>query len=100
MNTNGKDPLDLVFMSLADSTRREIVHMLSMGEKTMSELTEPFPISMAAISKHVKVLERAGLVKRRIQGRCHYLMLVPERLVGALDWISVYDISGSDAWMS
>jgi len=84
------DPLDQVFMSLADGTRREIVQMLSKGEKTMSQLSEPFSMSMAAVSKHVKVLEKAGLLKRRVEGRTHFLTLVPEQLTGALDWISVY----------
>lgn len=84
------DPLDKIFMALADATRRKLVHMLSQGEKTMTELTEPFSMSMAAISKHIKVLEKATIVKRRIEGRTHYLMLVPEQLTGALDWISVY----------
>lgn len=90
MTTTKSDPLDQVFMALADGTRREIVQMLSKGEKTMSQLSEPFAMSMAAVSKHVKVLEKSGLLKRRIEGRTHYLMLVPEQLTGALDWISVY----------
>ena len=90
MTTKDSDPLDKVFMALADATRRKLVHMLSQGEKTMTELTAPFTMSMAAISKHIKVLEKASIVKRRIEGRTHYLMLVPEQLTGALDWISVY----------
>ena len=90
MTATKSDPLDQVFMSLADGTRREIVQMLSKGEKTMSQLSEPFSMSMAAVSKHVKVLEKAGLLKRRVEGRTHFLTLVPEQLTGALDWISVY----------
>ena len=90
LTTKDSDPLDRVFMALADATRRKLVHMLSQGEKTMTELTAPFSMSMAAISKHIKVLEKASIVKRRIEGRTHYLMLVPEQLTGALDWISVY----------
>ncbi len=90
LTTNKIDPLDRIFMALADATRRQIVHILSKGEKNITELTEPFPISMAAISKHIKVLEKAGVIKRRVEGRTHYLMLVPEQLTGALDWISVY----------
>ena len=90
LTTKDSDPLDRVFMALADATRRKLVHMLSQGEKTMTELTAPFTMSMAAISKHIKVLEKASIVKRRIEGRTHYLMLVPEQLTGALDWISVY----------
>ena len=90
LTTEEIDPLDKIFMALADATRRKIVHLLSSGEKTITELTAPFSISMAAISKHIKVLEKAGIVKRRVEGRTHFLMLVPEKLTGALDWISVY----------
>lgn len=84
------DPLDQVFMALADQTRRSLVHRLAQGEMTMSQLAEGFDMSLAAISKHVKVLEVAKLVKRRKEGRIHYIQLVPEQLTGALDWISVY----------
>ncbi|MCW9035780.1 MAG: metalloregulator ArsR/SmtB family transcription factor [Rhodospirillales bacterium] len=90
MNSPKKDPLDQVFMALADGSRREIVRLLAQGEKTVSELSAPFAMSLAAISKHIKMLERAGLVKRRIEGRTHYVQLVPEQLTGALDWISIY----------
>jgi DNA-binding transcriptional ArsR family regulator len=90
LTTKNTEFLDKIFMALADGTRREIVHLLSSGEKTITELTSPFDMSMAAISKHVKVLEKAGIVKRRIAGRTHFLMLVPEQLTGALDWISIY----------
>ena len=58
VTTVKSDPLDQVFMSLADGTRREIVQMLSKGEKTISQLSELFAMSMAAVSKHVKVLEQ------------------------------------------
>ena len=77
-------------MALADETRRELVHMLARGERTVSELNAPFDMSLAAISKHIKVLERAGLITRRKEGRTHYLTLRPEQLAGALDWISIY----------
>ena len=90
MTTEHADRLDKIFMALADATRREIVHLLSKGEKTITQLTAPFSMSMAAVSKHIKVLDKAGIVKRRVEGRTHFLMLVPEQLTGALDWISVY----------
>jgi DNA-binding transcriptional ArsR family regulator len=77
-------------MALADATRRELIFMLRQGEKTVSQLAELFTISMAAISKHVKVLENAGIVKRRIKGRIHFLTLIPEQLTCGLDWIMVY----------
>ncbi len=83
-------PLDKVFMALADQTRRDIVHRLADNEYTMTELSSGFDISLAAVSKHVKVLENAKLIKRRITGRTHHLSLVPEQLTDALDWISIY----------
>ena len=84
------DPLDLVFMALGDATRRQMVHMLAKGEMRVTELAEPFAMSLNAVSKHIKVLENANLVKRRVEGRVHYLTLIPEQLTGALDWISIY----------
>lgn len=82
--------LDQVFMALADRTRRALVHDLARGEKTVSQLAEPFDMSLAAVSKHLKVLEAAGLVGRRVDGRTHHLTLRPEALTGALDWIAIY----------
>ena len=67
--------LDRVFMALADSTRRRIVHMLANADLTVSELAEPFSMSLAAVSKHIKVLERAGLVTRRTEWREHIIEL-------------------------
>ena len=84
------DPLDQVFMALADSTRRRMVHMLAERACSVSELAAPFDMSLAAVSKHLKVLEQAGLVQRTIQGRVHACTLRPESLTGALDWISIY----------
>lgn len=84
------DKLDKVFMALADQTRRDLVHFLAAGEKTVSELAEPFEMSLAAVSKHLKVLEKAGLLRRRVEGRIHYCSLIPESLTGALDWITIY----------
>ena len=85
-----EDPLAPVFLALADSTRRKLVHLLAERERTVGELAAPFDISLAAISKHLQVLERAGLVERRVDGRTHYCSLKPEALAGALDWISIY----------
>jgi DNA-binding transcriptional ArsR family regulator len=84
------DKLDRVFMALADSTRRQLVRMLAEQDRTVGELAEPFQMSLAAISKHIKVLESAGIVARRIDGRVHTLTLRPEALSGALDWIMIY----------
>lgn len=82
--------LNKVFMALADETRRHIIHQLTSGEKSVSELTGCFNMSMAAVSKHIKVLEEAHLIGRRKDGRTHYLHLQPEYLTQALDWISLY----------
>lgn len=82
--------LDQVFHALADPTRRAIIGALSGGPKTVGELSRPFQISLPAVSKHVKVLERAGLVTRRVRGREHHCRLNPESLVSAHDWLSFY----------
>ena len=75
-----QDNLDQVFMALADPTRRQIVRMLSEQDRTVGELAGPFPVSLAAISKHIKVLEAAGIVTRQVDGRVHTLALHPEAL--------------------
>ena len=82
--------LDRVFSALSDSTRRRLVHQLAGRECTVSELAAPFDMSLAAVSKHLAILERAGLVRRRKNGRTHYCSLRPESLAGGLDWIAVY----------
>jgi DNA-binding transcriptional ArsR family regulator len=84
------DQLTTTFAALADPTRRAILARLAQGEATVSELAEPFPISVQAISKHLKVLERAGLITR---GRSAQLR--PSRLDGAplkqaADWLENY----------
>ena len=84
------EALDTVFMALADGTRRELVRMLAQRSHTMNELAEPFEMSLAAVSKHVKVLEKAGIVGRRIEGRIHHISLEATPLAHALDWISIY----------
>ena len=67
--------LNEIFHALADPTRREIIHMMAQKERTVSELAEPFDMSLAAISKHIKVLERANLVERSVTGRTHICSL-------------------------
>ncbi|WP_231489558.1 ArsR/SmtB family transcription factor [Billgrantia saliphila] len=83
--------LDRIFHALADPTRRALLQRLTAGECKVGELAEPFDISLAAVSKHVRVLEQAGLVKRRIEGRAHYCRLQPEPLVEAERWLSFYE---------
>ena len=88
--TSHEQQLDKVFMALADASRRRLVQRLAQGECRVGDLAAPFDISLAAVSKHIKVLEGAGLVRRRVAGREHYCALVPEHLGGALDWITIY----------
>ena len=68
---NNEEQLDHIFHALADPTRREMVRMIAAQEMTVSELAEPFDMSLAAASKHIKVLERSGLLDRSIQGRTY-----------------------------
>lgn len=77
-------------MALADGSRRKIVHLLTSGEMPVSDIAAKFDISLQAVSKHIKMLEKAKVVQRRVEGRMHFLSLVPEQLAGALDWISIY----------
>jgi DNA-binding transcriptional ArsR family regulator len=79
--------LDLTLAALADSTRRAIVRRLSEGEARVTELARPFAMSLNAVSKHIQILERAGLVRRRRSGREHLLSLDPKPLDEAAAWI-------------
>ena len=84
------DPLSAVFSALADPTRRAILARLALGESTVSELAEPFDMSLPAVSKHLKVLEGAGLLARARQGRVHRCQLDGRALAEAADWIEHY----------
>jgi DNA-binding transcriptional ArsR family regulator len=79
--------LDQTLMALADPTRRAILDRLSEGESRVTELAQPFAISLNSVSKHIRVLERAHLVRRRRAGREHLLSLNPEPLDEAVAWI-------------
>ena len=83
--------LDSVFHALADPTRRAMLRSLAQGEHTVTELAEPFRMSLAAASKHVKTLERAGLVRRTVQGRTHVCRLDPGPLAEAHGWLRFYE---------
>jgi DNA-binding transcriptional ArsR family regulator len=83
--------LDTVFHALTDGTRRQMLRSLAARERTVSELAQPFDMSLAAASKHIKVLERAGLVRRSVQGRTHYVRLDPRPLASAQEWLSFYE---------
>ena len=81
------DQLDLTFSALADPTRRAILARLAEGETTVNELAEPFAVSLPAISRHLKVLERAGLIERGRDGQARPSRLRAERLDEAAGWI-------------
>jgi DNA-binding transcriptional ArsR family regulator len=86
MTVMALDRFDVVFAALADPTRRSIVRRLADGEATVLELAEPFPISLPAISRHLKVLERAGLISRGRDGQRRPCRLRPEPLIEIAAW--------------
>src|SRR5437879_1759005 len=90
MVNNESHSLDLVFHSLADPTRREILKMLTRKQYTVGELAEPFRMSLPAVSKHIKVLEEAGLLTRARDGRIHHCTMNGEPLKKAKDLIQYY----------
>ena len=83
--------LDTVFHALGDGTRRRMLRDLAAGERTVGQLAEPFSISLAAASKHIKVLESAGMIRREVRGRTHLCRLDPGPLAGAHAWLNFYE---------
>jgi DNA-binding transcriptional ArsR family regulator len=83
--------LDTVFHALGDRTRRRMLRALSEGERTVGELAEPFAMSLAAASKHIKALENAGLIRREVRGRTHFCRLEPGPLASAHEWLRFYE---------
>jgi DNA-binding transcriptional ArsR family regulator len=83
--------LDQVFHALGDATRRRMLMDLSAGERTVGQLAAPFSMSLAAASKHIKTLEKAGLVRREVRWRTHVCQLVPGPLATAHDWLGFYE---------
>lgn len=79
--------LDATLSALADPTRRAIVSRLAAGEARVTEVAAPFAISLNSVSKHIRMLERAGLVRRRVAGRDHFLTLTPAPLGEVTDWV-------------
>ena len=86
--------LDLLFSAVADSTRRSMLDRLRAGPLTVTELARPCDMSLNAVSKHVKTLERAGLIRRTIRGREHSCELETARFGEAAGWMSYY----TDFW--
>jgi DNA-binding transcriptional ArsR family regulator len=84
------DQLSTTFAALADPTRRAILARLAQGEATVNELAEPFPITLQAVSKHLKVLERAGLVVRDRRAQLRPSRLQGDALKEAADWLAGY----------
>ncbi len=82
--------LDRIFAALSDPTRRAILERLARGEATVTELAEPFEMSLPAVSKHLRVLESAGLIVRQREGREHHLRLAAASLKNAADWLADY----------
>lgn len=82
------DALDETLTALADPTRRAILARLAQGEARVTELAQPFEISLNSVSKHIRMLERARLVRRRVVGRDHYLSFDPAPLDAAQAWIT------------
>jgi len=83
--------MNSVFHALGDATRRQMLRDLAAGERTVSELAQPFAMSLAAASKHIKVLEGAGLIRREVKGRTHVCRLEPGPLASAHEWLGFYE---------
>ena len=83
--------LNIVFHALSDETRRAMLRELAEGERTVSDLAKPHPMSLAAASKHIKVLEKAGLVRREIRWRTHLCRLEAMPLKQAVDELGFYE---------
>lgn len=88
--------LNLTFNALADPTRRAIISELAKNDSTVVELAKPFDMSLPGVSKHLKVLEKAGLLEREINGRVHKCTFNPKPLKDALLWVETY----RDFWES
>ena len=90
MTTTKDDRLDAAFAALADPTRRAILSRLARGDATVGDLAAPFAMSLPGISKHLKVLERSGLISRGRDAQFRPCHLEPEALDGTLDWIATH----------
>lgn len=82
--------LDRTFAALADPTRRRILADLATGDRCVTRLAKPYAMSLPAISKHLRVLEKAGLLRRRRYGRVHQMRLEAEPLKHAAEWVEKY----------
>jgi DNA-binding transcriptional ArsR family regulator len=87
---SAEGPLDLTYAALASPTRRAILEMLRGEQARVTDVARAFPASLATVSKHIQVLEHAGLVRREVRGRDHYLRAEPASLDEARQWIADY----------
>ena len=83
--------LSHIFHALSDATRRRMLLELASGQRTVGQLAQPFSMSLAAASKHIKALEHAGLIRREVRGRTHVCRLEPGPLATAHKWLSFYE---------
>ena len=88
---HSEQQLDRVFQALSDSTRRSILRSLTKGERSVSKIAEPFELTFAAVSKHLKVLEAAELIDRRKLGSFQMIKLNPKNLKTADQWLRFYE---------
>lgn len=88
--------LDDTLIALADNTRRSILQRLSGGRARVTDVAAPFHISLNSVSKHIRILERAGLVRREVSGRDHYLSLDPRPLNELTEWL----VKSRDFWIA
>ena len=100
------DTLNRVFAALSDPTRRAILHRLCLGPASVTELAAPVDMSLNAVSKHLKALERAGLIRREVDGRVHHLFLDAGPLEEAERWVNHYrqfwehQLDSLEAWLA
>ncbi len=90
MITSQSQTLDRVFLALGHPVRRQILMRVAQGAATVTDIAEPFAMSLNAVSKHLKVLERAGLIQRQVLGREHHCRISPEPLEEVSSWLTYY----------
>lgn len=84
-------PLDSIFASLADPTRRDILDRLQVGQLNVSEIAQPYDMSLAAVSKHLKILEQAKLIMKRRKGKERIVSLQPQAMIEAAEYLQQYE---------
>ncbi len=88
---NNNEQLNTIFSALSDPTRRAMLTRLAGNEMSVAELSQPFPITKSAVTKHIKALEKAGLLQRSIQGRVHHCRINVVPLKQASEWMQFYE---------